>query len=289
MTAYIFPCVLSYDFEELEGSPSEKLSSTFTSIGSVRRFKCAYSDRLFLAMQFIGYSVTVGSNVAIYEPHEYEAISTYLIALDVGIEPFGRISAQSDDSRFATYTSAILTVTYGVPQREVSAAYGGNVTVIENIRGASEFLTLPTDNLYWGTGSNKIPITNLSAPGKISCMMEWTYGIRGARTLPSGIQTHPGKINSAPVYSTTLGWTFPAGTLLCNNPEHARQISFDGVTNDVTLKFLYKNNGTLLNPKGWNFFPKPDASGTSINWERITDGTNSKKIYEEADFGDVIV
>ena len=89
--------------------------------------------------------------------------------------------------------------------------------------------------------------------------------------------------------STSLGWTFPAGTLLCVNPEETREISFDSTTFDVVLKFIYKNNGTIANPKGWNYWPNVSESGASVIWEPMTDGTDSKEIYEEEDFGDVIV
>jgi len=211
------------------------------------------------------------------------------MAIDVSIDPFGKVAGQVGDDRFATYDYALITVTYGIPQRETSEAYGGNVTVIETLRGASEFLTLPTEGLYWGKGTSKKPITNLAAPGKISCLMEWTYAIRGALTLPSGFQTHPGKVNQYAAVSNTLGWTFPVETLLCNNPEQTRELSFDGASHDLTLKFMYKNNGTIANPKGWNYFPKPNAGGTALSWEPITDGTDDKEIYTPADFGDVII
>lgn len=281
------PCRFTKTFEELDGSPVEELSSEITALRTVRNFKCAWEDRIQLAVEFVGYTQAFGTAVVYHYPHQYTVISSLLVAVEVSIKPFGKTGALTDD-RFTKYNYAELIVTYQMPRIETSEAYGGAVTINEQIHGASEFITLPTKNLFWGKAGEKVLIDTFDAPGKVNQMIEWIYNIRGARILPN-IQLYPGRINKYASRSTSLGYIFPPTTLLMGEPIISKETSFDGVKYDLTLRFLFKNNGTYANPRGWNYFPRVSNPGIHISWERITDGTNDKEIYEEVDFGVLII
>lgn len=283
-------------FEELDGSPKEKVAWVPGQSGCQRAIQCAWNDRHQLAREFTGYYDINGSDTIQHMPHRYPLINIYLIATMVEISPVGKVAANADDDKLASYEKAQLDIEYTIPQIRMPSllpgaigVWGGAVSIHESIAAASEFITLPTKNLYWGKGGSSEPIDSFDAPAKVATILEWIYQVSGATYIPAGLNTYPGFINSAAVKSISLNYTFPEGTLLCGNPEIGRDTKYQAVEYNITLRFFYKNNGDFGSPKGWNYFPRTSASGESISWERITDGTDDKKIYEYADFGSVIV
>jgi len=291
MNIVVVPQDFTVGFEECDGSPRVTFASDYRQIKAEREFLCKGRNAYQLAKEFIGYYEYQGATTVIHEPHNWPDISPDLIAIRADMEPFGKAvpTAQLEDTRFNEYDDVKITVSYSIPQIYQAEQYGGQVIIAETLQGASEFLTLPSKGLYWGTGVDKELIDDFDAPAKFNHLTEWTYHISNAREYPAGIQTFPGYINSATVVSTTLNFIFPTGTLLCGNNQESREIRFDGATYNITLRFLYKNNGTLASPRGWNFFPRTSKTGADVSWERITDGTDNKNIYPYADFGPAIV
>jgi len=290
MALQIIPCSFSIPFHELDGSPEEVITNVTTGLQVRGRFICDWFYRIQLAKEFIGWTEAFGINIVVHEPHRYSGISDWLIASDVSISPMGKMNSP-DGSTFATYDKAIIEVIYRVPRLVETEVYGGQISITETIRSASEFLTYRSEGLYWGTGGDKVALDGIEAPAMVHTMLEWSYNISGARSLPTALWGLAGMINDATVTSLSLGWQFPKGTLFYGNPVLSQELRLDEVVYSLALTFIYKNNGTFLSPKGWNYFPRtlPQSPSVDVSWERVTDGTNEKNYYTEAPFGDIIV
>ena len=280
---------LTVDFMELDGSPTETISADLWSgTGATRIFRCASEDRMQLIKEFLGYWTG-----AIYHlPHSYLDIAGIVVATNAATKPVGKITAQADN-RFANYPKTDVTITYLIPP-ETFQAYGGLVTVTETMREASEFVTCASKGLYWYVdGVDNEPIDEFDAPGVVNDLVEWTYEIRRARVVPAGIWGYPGHVNSYQCYSRTFNLFFPAETLLCCTPEVSVERTFNGTTYNITLRFLSKNNGTLLGPRGWNHFPRrSELDATDVSWERMVTnktGNVEKIFYPHADFRNIFV
>lgn len=290
----VLPNKFTVSFSELDGSPLEKMSIDHQKIGVTRVFRCASRDRLQLVKEFLGYTEVVGSSVKFHKPHSYVDIVNTLIAVDASTKPVGKI-AGADDNRFAEYDSVDVEIVYRILQEETgvsspSAVYSGLVTITEVMTDASEFVTVTTKGLFWGTGAGRIPLDPSDAPGKINNMLEWTYQVRGARRVPWGVYGFPGHINGAAVYSKSTGITFPPETLLCGQPSIERVVSYSDTTFSISLRFLAKNNGTFSSPLGWNHFANTSKDGGDISYERIYDKNDAAKIfYPLNDFNAIII
>ncbi len=284
MTLFVIPSSLAVDFEELDGSPIETIYPP--GMGKsimIRTLRCKSIDRARLTIEFLGWVEYRGVDIIVHRPHAYLTPAGWFYANQADTVPQGRITGSIGDARFADYEFANIVIRYG-EHPLTTQAYGGLVEYRETLTSASEFTTFPQENLYWGTGGGKTPIDTLDAPTHLTVMMEWIIEISGVRTLPQ-LPTYIGKINSG-VEISYSGFTFAVGTLLCSGAESVQNTSFDIVAGyttvyDMTLRFLYRQ-------EGWNFFPRPSQGGTSISWERITDGTNNKDFYEAVDFSGLI-
>lgn len=287
MALFIVPCALAVDFEELDGSPKEIIYALGAGKSTITRtLRCKAIDRARLIMEFLGWTEYHGADVIIHRPASYLTPAGYLYAYSAETEPRGRIQSSIGDDRFADYELSQVIIKYGVPEL-LENAYGGLVSYRETLTAASEFTTFPQEGLYWGTGGGKVPLDILDAPTHISVMLEWIIEVSNVLTLPN-FPTYIGKINNAQETSYS-GAVFAAGTLLCSGAEHVQNTSYGQIggapayitTYDMTLRFLYR-------PLGWNYFPRPSEGGTTVNWERITDGTNNKNFYVAADFSGLI-
>ncbi len=283
MALFIIPSAVAVDFEELDGSPTEVIYAGKTGTSVVtRKLRCKATDRGRLIIEFLGWTEYSGGNTIIHRPHSYWTPAGYLIAFSADTEPRGRITGSLGDDRFADYELSQVIIKYGEhPITDV--LYGGLVKWRETLTSASEFTTFPHENLYWGTGGGKVPLDVLDAPTHLTVMLEWIIEVSDVLTLPV-IPNYLGKINSNIEYSRS-GFTFAAGTLLCSGAETVQhtELGLVGYTTkyDMTLRFLYR-------PLGWNYFPRPSEGGTTVNWERITDGTNNKNFYVAVDFSGLI-
>ena len=286
MTVRFIPHRLTVPFEELAGSPEERSTITWAGDGATRRLKCFSTNRTFLERELLGYTELIDSNVLIHLPAPFGVDRPNLIATNVIITPFGRVSGVITDIRYANYLHCVLNITYEVATRVLSNRYGF-ITLTEEIRDMSEFVTLPTKGLYWGTGGGKEAIEAFDAPGKLNYGLEWIYTISGAFRVPPQIFDYVGKINTVAISMPDIGQTFMPYTLLYAEPVVVKDMTFGGTIYRITLRFLHKDNGTAASPKGWNWFPRISASGAEVTYEPITDGTNSKNFYHASDFRDV--
>ena len=288
MSTRFIPNSLTVPFEELAGSPEERSTITWAGDGATRRLKCLSINRIALERELLGYIGFTGGNVSLHLPASFGVDRPNLVATNVVIKPFGRVSGVITDTRFANYEFSVLNVTYEVATRVLSERYGF-ITLTEEIRDISEFVTLPTKGLYWGTGGGKEAIVAFDAPGKINYGLEWIYTISGAYRVPPQIFDYVGMVNRVAISVIDLERTYMPYTLLYAEPVVVKEMTFGGMIYRITLRFLHKDNGTPASPKGWNWFPRISASGAEITYERITDGTDSKIFYKNADFRDVFV
>ena len=140
----ILPCRFTVDFQELDGSPIERITTEFwQGTGATRVFRCASGDRMQLIKELLGYR----RGSIIRRPHQYLDISGFVMATSVSTKPIGKIVAQADN-RFADYPETEIEVTYTIPP-ELFEAFGGLVTVTETLRDASEFITLTNQEMFW--------------------------------------------------------------------------------------------------------------------------------------------
>lgn len=278
---------MTVPFEELTGSPEEMVTSAWAGSGATRQLKCLSVNRVALVNELLGYNVFYRRSVSIHLPAPFGRDLPALIATSVVVKPFGKVSSVATDARFADYEYSTIAVTYEWNTKIESRKYG-LITLRETLQDISDFITLPTKNLYWGTGGSAEKITEGDAPSKINYGLEWTYTITGAHTVPEEIFVPVGKVNFSSI-STPGGYAFPLGTLLYAAPIVESEVTYGGTVYRITLRFLQKNNGTVMSPKGWNWYPRISASGSDITYERITDGINSKAFYPTADYRNVFV
>lgn len=291
----------SIAYDEMKGSPKLTLSQEAGVTQAVRTVKCAGAIDTWvqLAKEFVGYSESRGGSYIYHNPHRLSFVSSLLIARQARYKPYGKLQGLDTQYGIAYYEFALLDIFYRMPssseqeeEDEEDTPYG-TVRIEEHLVAASEFITLPTTGLKWGKDNSQTnpseDLDPMDAPAKIVTMMEWQYIIRGATNIPDDVVIAPGYVNSNQPRSKSIGFTFPAGTLLCGNPQVDKVTDSEGVKTDLTLRFIYKNNGTVSEPKGWNYFPRSSKTGKDIAWERITDGTNDKDIYPTMSFGSLIV
>ena len=283
MAIRFIPNRMTMPFEELDGSPEEMITSRWAGSRSTRKIKCLSVNRIAVVNELLGFREFVGGNVLIHLPAPYGPDMPNLIATSAVVKPFGRTSAVPRDTRWADYEHVIISINYEWNTRIESSVYG-LITLRETIQDVSDFVTLPTRNLYWGTGGGKEAIDAFDAPGKINYGLEWTYEITGAHTVPEQIFDPVGKLNLYAITAPGVNRTFPPYTLLYAAPVVESELTYSGTIYRIVLRFLQKNNGTFVDPKGWNWFPRISASGADITYEPITDGTDSKNIYNGMDF-----
>jgi len=248
-------------------------------------FRVAWAERLtFIKEMLGGLSGGILYPPAKYEPEGNEAVGV-LYARSAEIVPTEEPSRDPELS----WGFAQVRITYG-PPNVIDPPEGEDVYVTESLVASGEYLTLPRKGLFFGSGDGAVSLEDydIEVPTKIMPMLEWQYIVHRYATIPSAILTLPGRINSSAVYSRSLGLTFPAQTLLCGPIEMTREYTSLGtLMPTVTWHFLYKNNGTMGAPKGWQHFPRTD--GGEVTWERITDGIYNINVYEEASFSGVII
>lgn len=287
MTIRYIPHRLTVPFETLAGSPEVRSTSTWAGDGATRKLKCLWIHRIALERELLGYYEYNGDNVLMHLPTPFSIDRPNLIATSIVITPLGKVSGDEIDTRFATYTHAVLNVTFEVATRLLSDRYGF-VTLSEDVMDTTEFATLSAKNLYWGTGAGREQIGDRESPSKLSHGKEWLYTISGAYRVPSDIFDYVGKINISTVLSDYTGRSYASGTLLYASPSVASEITAGGMIYRITLRFLHKNNGTFENPRGWNWFPRHSLTGSDISYEIIyDDADNAKVFYEMADYRSV--
>lgn len=255
-------------FEELDGSPIESVSDNGVEV--LRKFKCAWGDRLTLARELIGSVTSDGEGGYITTaPATYGPLSAATVDR-VTIEPFGSVQAMPGDAQQSSYAHAVLTVRYG----NTRFRYVGDAGTLasEELEPVAEFVTLPSQQLKWGASGP--PLRPDEAPGRLLRGLDWVYTRHRVPELNAAIFDLVGKVNEATVTSNTLGFTFAAETLLYNPPTLRRTITSNGADAwQVTYRFTYR-------PTGWNRFWRPDTD----TYVQLYNNAGAINVYEPGDF-----
>jgi len=288
MAFLVEPNNITVDYEEMNDSPRESLSHD--RISATRTLKCAWTNRLQLAKELIGYTQVSGSDSILYQPHPYAPLDN-VVAVEVSISPFAGIIPDPTSVKDAEYRHAFLTVKYETPSYDLPTE-GQQTYVTESLEPAAEFLTLTHDKLFWDTNGETL-IDSTEAPARVIRMLDWVYTINRISYLPSEVFDLPGCVNKYDIYSWSLNRWFAWETLLCGNPSLRRETTSEGTTAwTVTFRFTYRNAGTFASPLGWNVFPRPgqaDAQG-HIYYDSIkTESGNDILVYEPKDFEGLII
>lgn len=291
MANLVAPNLITIAYEEMALSPSEGVGVDKQE--ATRVFKCAWSNRIVLATQLVGYTRVIGLDTIYYLPHQYPHDGLlHLFATDVKITPFtNKTTNDPSVPGIATYEHAQLTVTYSVPTYDFPEE-NEETYVTEAIEPATEFMTLPYSGLYWDRDAQN-PIDPTDAPGKLVRLTAWVYTLHNLPTLPAAVIDLPGKINRNDVYSWSLNRWFAWETLLCGDPSLSREITAAGATGwTCTFRFIHRNAGDFAAPIGWNEFPEPKAADSDghilYNTVKTADG-NDVLVYELDDFEDLII
>jgi len=305
----VAPCVITVDYEELDGSPTEHLDQDL-KFTATRQLKCAWHDRILLMRDLKGYwSVNDVTGDLIYHlPHRYPR-APGLKVQDVQMKP---VAAQVDDDdrtepvTIAEYYHCFLTAKYARDDDEDEDDESDDDVsprklFRERLEPRMDYMQLEARPLGWAGTSGVEPIDPISVPPFPMPACTWVierYWIPGLvedifRAPPNGVM---GAVNVATIKSPTLRyWTpaagggierghvvFPAGTLLFEPPLLQREI----VTRHIglwsaTFRFHYK-------PNGWNKFPK--VEGTAVEWRsyRLLPDGDAIKPYPEASFNNVL-
>lgn len=259
-------------YEELDGSPQEKYGdSGFTA---TRKLMCSWTSRHTLARQLKGGRQVIGDQQVTIKGATYPWNAVARVA-NVSIDGDGKPESETSTE---LYEKAILTVDYSIPK------FDEETLIEESIEPASEFLTLPVNNLYWGYGENKVALGETEAPGLLIQMYDWIYTIKAMRNPPDWIGELEGCVNSKQVKSDTLNRTFAPETLLVGKPNLSRTITTAGEKAwTVTFRFTYRRIP-------WNLFPRVDIAGPNgIPFEPITNGVQAIKIFTPADFSRILI
>jgi hypothetical protein len=289
MAHLVYPNNITIGYSEMDGSPKEGVG--VKSQDAVRTLKCAWADRLTLAAQLVGYTQPIGLDVIHFLPHQYPHSGLlHLFASDIRIE---RLASKMNNTitTLASYTDAILTVTYSVPDYEFPTE-NEETYVTESLEPATEFMTISHKGLYWDENGED-PIDPTEAPAKLVRMTAWVYTLHSLYELPSAIFTLPGKVNTNDTYSWSLNKWFAYETLLCGDPSLSREKTSTGVSAwAVTFRFIHRNAGSYSSPLGWNEFPRPKDSDVDGHVRYTTVKTldgHDVLVYELSDFEDLII
>lgn len=269
--------VVSIDFEELQGSPTEAFDEN-RQFTATRRFVVAWEDRLEFVRQMIGSES--GTAVRIRRlPQRYPHL-TAAYAMSASIEPWSEQLIDGDDDQVAEYTQAIVTVVYKIPVFEPGDTSEPEATYFdESLAGTAEVLTIPNTGLYWDSSQNE-QVGEQQAPGKIISHVVWKFSSSRQGSFPAELLTYTGTVNQEAVTSRRLGFTFAAETLLAAPPMLSRQYSDTEGTRAWKIEWTF-----TYNPAGWNVFSKDGSSAP----QAIYDGTGAAvKVYTPKSFSEII-
>jgi hypothetical protein len=260
-------------YEEDDGSPKESYSSN--GFVSTRTLRCSWASRHRLAKELRGSIEFIGIDTIWNLPAKYPHGYPDARVTSVDLEGEGKPETVGSTELFE---QAKLTVNYGILKTEEETLYE------ERIEPSSEFLTLPVNNLFWGTGENKVALNETEAPGMLLRMFDWVYTLKNVKNPPEWLTSISGCVNSSTITSKSLGLTFAPETLLVGNPDLSRVVTSYGQKSwQITFRFTFRR----LN---WNKFPRLDMAGADgVPFEFITNGTNAIRIFPTANFSSIII
>lgn len=278
MPIVTLPFQTSVVYSEKHGSREE----TFSADGQAGALvlKCPWADRRTLARDVIGYTETFGPDDGVrYLPMRLPGAAG-VFAVKATITPLGKVLPDGANTRVASYTDAEISVEFAFAESDPST--GDRPTIgSESIDGAAEFLRLSSERLYWDDAQTE-PVEDAAAPGKIVRMLDWVITIDEIETLPSGLLSFEGTVNSAPITSNRLATTFEPETLLFQTPRMRRQLNADGAA-AWSLELRLTHRAT-----GWNRFYRPSLdvadAGVWTPKPMFDEHGNLLKAYPAANF-----
>lgn len=267
----ILPNIITIPYEEV-GEP-EKIWTPDTRRGK-RTLKCAWGSKETLEAELRGGVTLYGNQMTYTKPAPYPGDAN-IFPSEIRSRPFGAKIVGT--AEIAVYEFALLDIMYERPPYGVNEANPNEVLISESLEASAEYITLPNRQLYWDTAGED-PLNSSEAPGLLIHTVDWVYTIHYMPYIFEEYLSYVGAVNLSALYSTTLGITFPAQTLLYNPPTMNRQITTDGVSCwELTCRFTYRYNG-------WNNLPR--AEGNSISFNPIyNENGNAVNIYDTANLG----
>ncbi len=285
-----FNTVITVAFAEVDGSPTERI--TERGFEATRILTCKWSDRIKLAGELRG-SFNQGINlVTRVIGHRYPD-KLNAIAMDVSIKPFHKLnkpqaSGSTALNEYDEVNGAELTVLYRIPDGldEPSPDQDPqDIFITENLEPSAEFLTIPTEKLFFDTGAAE-PID--ASPAFILVAIDWVYTIHNLKKVPPGTFDLIGKSNKLAHESKKFERTFAPETLLFNPPSLDPRINTDGEQRyTITYRMTHR-------PVGWNKKLKPgEFEGTGDDRfpkfvPIFTDDGKVYKIYQPKSFNGIL-
>ncbi len=281
----IKPNVVTVSYEELSPSPDENFAEDMLT--TARIFKCAWSDRMTLVKELLGWTEIVRGNYVFHLPHKYqpEGLLGSLYCKEVGpVKGFGALVDAPVDTQVAEYNDATLVVRYESPEFSVNPD-AAIPLISESIEPTSEFLTLSHENIFWDNAQAR-PVQGTEPPARLIHMFDWVYTIHRLPYIPPALIYLTGYVNSNTIYSRSLNMYFAPEVLLLGNPSMSREYTSLGLTMwSITVRMTARETG-------WNNFPEAknvDSNG-NIWWGHLYDDSGvMMHPYPLADFSNIII
>ena len=216
---------------EVDGTRKETRTAT-GDLDVTVDLNCAYADRYLLCSDLFGSG----------RPYPYDT-GALCISAEVAVWGDGATSSQSID-----YSTATVTAKYSNKVNKKAQTNAGGQLYADTIEPSVEFITLDHTRFKWNSASGDV-LKESEAPGRQMYSIAFTRTLyKVASGVPAYCLDYIGKCNASYFYSSMLGLTFPAETLLFMPTVSNRSVTTDGSPGwDVVLKWSYK-------PETWNKF-----------------------------------
>lgn len=278
---------ISVPYEEITdiGSAAMLTQNQFTD---TRVYKTSWANSLQFAQDVLGNVFATGSDGSMLT----------ILGIQHPVFPQARAHAArieargtntGDDPHVQTWTFAHIHVEYAVPEFTPVLVEGGDATVLasERLDVATEFVTLPNQDLYWYNPAPTVatPLSREQRATKLLAVVNWIYTIHSIRVVPKEVFTLAGHVNNDNVTSPTFGWLFAQDELLYNGPRLSRQITSQGNgAFNLEMSFSIRDK-TGAGVGGWNQFWK-DGDGPKQIQKK--DGTIVNP-YTRSDFSNLLL
>lgn len=282
-----------------------------------RVLRCRWQDRMTLAWQLLGgptilgnpgnptaaqanakYSLSASTgDILVFSPHQYP-YNAQLVCQSVSMRGEGNPSNKNAiwDSRINltnvpapdtinNFDHAILECSYVTPQEYTASGNGYQLFFKENLSPATEFITLPRNNLYWDNAQT-IPINVNEAPAFE--IKRWMWTVTRRKVCPTGtllplIRAAQGQVSSDNLVSNFFNAGWNAGYVLFEGATLEPDSMNDGTPAlKVDLKFKCS---TVM----WNKFPHVFNSSGGVNFDTIYNADGSAfKMFPTGALGPLI-
>ena len=255
---YVEPNV-TVAFEELTDSPMETTDARTGEFVAVRKLKAEWDDARKLAQQLAGGPVSAsGSRIDDYViafPERYRD-DPLIRVTGIGLAPFfpEDVKAEDGDTETAAHDTAVLTVTYrSFPSDPTLDDSEDDVQQIaeESIEATTEIITGPQILVCFSNANatNRFAF-NYNLTKQVNGF-DWIYTRFQMPAVPVAMLNDLGKVNATQIRSNTLGFVFPAETLLYKSITLSRQITSLGISAwKATMRFGFRGG----EDNTWNHF-----------------------------------